>query len=283
MNNRLKPEPDVRNRSLLLRAADWLGWSGTEDRRDNTLPEYKQYRLSPREFLLSLMAGIAGVFIIAFTFYQNIPAAAVLSTGGMLLPRYRKAGLLAKRRERLQLQFKEALYSVTSSLAAGRSVDNAFLAAEADLQLLYPGGSADIVLEFAALRHRIMNGDTLESGLRLLANRAKLDDITQFVDVFTTCKRTGGDLVDVIRRTSQVIGEKLDIGQEISVMLAQKRFESRILIAIPYVFMAALNAAAPDYMGPLYDGASGYALLTVLLAGFIGCGAAIHRMMQIKL
>ncbi|MNG18383.1 hypothetical protein D3C84_1024460 [compost metagenome] len=66
-------------------------------------------------------------------------------------------------------------------------------------------------------------------------------------------------------------------------MLAQKRFESRILIAIPYVFMAALNAAAPDYMEPLYDGAGGYVLLTLLLAGFIGSGAAIHRMMQIKL
>ncbi|WP_127570804.1 type II secretion system F family protein [Paenibacillus xylaniclasticus] len=267
------------------RGAAWLGWNFDfeHDRNGLRLPDYSEYRLSPHEFMLSLAAGVAGLFIIAYTFYQSLPAAVMLSPAGALLPRYRKAGLLAKRRERLQLQFKEALHSVTSSLAAGRSVDNAFLAAEADLQLLYPGGSADIVLEFAALRHRILNGDTLESGLRMFAERARLDDITQFVDVFQTCKRTGGDLVDVIRRTSQVIGEKLDIGQEISVMLAQKRFESRILTAIPFVFMAALNMAAPDYMKPLYEGAGGYILLTLLLAGFIGCGAAIHKLMQIKL
>jgi len=274
-----------RSAGSLLRAAEWLGWSFRDGRLDRTGPlaDYSEYRMSPREFMLSLAAGVAGMFVVSYTFYQSFLAAAALSVAGALLPRYRKAGQLAKRRERLRLQFKEALYSVTASLAAGRSVDNAFLAAEADLQLLYPGGSADIVLEFAALRHRILNGDTLESGLRLLADRAKLDDITQFVEVFSTCRRAGGDLVEVIRRTAQVIGEKHDIGREIAVLLAQKRFESRILIAIPFVFMAALNAAAPDYMEPLYEGAGGYALLTLLLAGFIGCGVSIQRLMRIKL
>lgn len=247
------------------------------------LAEYSEYRMTPREFLFSAAAGLIGAFVLFYTFYQSLVVAFGLVWLGILIPRFRNAGLLEKRRVRLQLQFKEALYSVTSSLAAGRSVENAFIAAEADLQLLYPGGTADIVREFAMIRHRMENGETLESGLSQFANRAQLEEITQFVDVFSTCKRTGGDLVDVIRRTSQVIGEKLDIQQEIAVMLAQKRFESRILTAVPFVFIAGLNLAAPDYTGPLYSSPLGYVLLTLLLLGFVGCGALIRKLMMIRL
>ncbi|MWC30107.1 type II secretion system F family protein [Paenibacillus sp. MMS18-CY102] len=268
----------------LEQALDWLCWSSAAELdKQQRLAEYSAYRMAPREFMLSAAIGAAAAFTLFYTFYQSLGVAVGFASLGIVAPRLRNAGLLDKRRVRLQLQFKEALYSVTSSLAAGRSVENAFVAAEADLQLLYPGHSADIVREFAMIRYRMENGDTLESGLRQLADRAKLEDITQFVDVFSTCKRSGGDLVDVIRRTSQVIGEKLDIQQEIAVMLAQKRFESRILIAVPFVFIAGLNLAAPDYTEPLYNSPLGYVLLTILLLGFAGCGALIRKIMAIRL
>lgn len=281
---RVAPAKNKAGRSAARRLAEWLGWSAAEkDMLETPLPDYTTYRLSARQFAVSLAVGMSAAFVLFYTFYQSIITALILSAAGAVVPRIRKGALLAKRRERLQLQFKEALYSVTSSLAAGRSVENAFMAAEADLQLLYPGGSADIVAEFAAIRHRMLNGDTLENGLRQFAERAKLDDLTQFVDVFSTCKRTGGDLVEVIRRTSQVIGEKLEIQQDIAVMLAQKKFESLVLMAVPFVFVAGLNLAASDYMQPLYNGPGGYALLTFALLGFIGCGALIRKIMAIRM
>jgi tight adherence protein B len=262
----------------------WLGWSFQKaQQHQQQMTDYTSYMLSPQQFWGSMAVGIGFAFVLFYEFYQSLAAAVILALAGVILPRFYRASLLAKRRARLQLQFKEALYSVTSSLAAGRSVENAFIAAEADLQLLYPGGSADIVREFAAIRYRMMNGDTLENGLRQFADRAKLEDLTQFVDVFSTCKRTGGDLVEVIRRTAQVIGEKLDTHQEIAVMMAQKKFESRIIIIAPFVFVGGLNLVSPDYMMPLYSGPMGYILLTGLMAGFSACGLLINKIMTIRL
>lgn len=263
--------------------AEWLGWSFQTAQHKQQMTDYTAYLLSPRQFFSSMTVGISFAFVLFYEFYQSLAAAVILSAVGVILPRFYRSGLLTKRRDRLQLQFKEALYSVTSSLAAGRSVENAFVAAESDLQLLYPGGSADIVREFAAIRYRMMNGDTLENGLRQFAERARLEDLTQFVDVFSTCKRTGGDLVEVIRRTAQVIGEKLDTHQEITVMMAQKKFESRIIIIAPFVFVAGLNLASPEYMMPLYSGPLGYVLLTGLMTGFAGCGVLINKIMTIRL
>jgi tight adherence protein B len=261
----------------------WLGWSFQKAQHQQQMMDYTSYMLSPQQFWGSMAVGIGFAFVLFYEFYQSLTAAVILASVGVILPRIYRASLLAKRRARLQLQFKEALYSVTSSLAAGRSVENAFIAAEADLQLLYPGGSAHIVREFAAIRYRMMNGETLENGLRQFADRAKLEDLTQFVDVFSTCKRTGGDLVEVIRRTAQVIGEKLDTHQEIAVMMAQKKFESRIIIIAPFVFVGGLNLVSPDYMMPLYSGPMGYILLTGLMAGFAGCGVLINKIMTIRL
>ncbi|QKS48766.1 type II secretion system F family protein (plasmid) [Paenibacillus cellulosilyticus] len=263
--------------------AVWLGWSFQKSQQQQQMTDYTSYELSSKQFFGSMAVGIGFAFVLFYEFYQSLAAAIILAAVGVILPRFYRASLLAKRRDRLQLQFKDALYSVTSSLAAGRSVENAFVAAEADLQLLYPGGSADIVREFAAIRYRMMNGDTLENGLRQFADRARLEDLTQFVDVFSTCKRTGGDLVEVIRRTAQVIGEKLDTHQEITVMMAQKKFESRIIIIAPFVFVAGLNLMSPDYMMPLYNGLLGYLLLTGLMIGFAGCGVLINKIMTIRM
>ncbi|WP_308635963.1 type II secretion system F family protein [Paenibacillus silvisoli] len=246
------------------------------------LPCYWKYRLSKRQFGVAAVVGCMLVFAAAYLFYRSMFAAIVLSAAGMLAPRIHRRMLLEQRRLRLSLQFKEALYSIASSLAAGRSVENAFLTAHEDLRLLYPNPKTEILVEFEIVAARMGYGDSLEQALIDFSSRAAIDDITQFADVFTTCKRSGGDLVEVIRRTSQTIGEKLDVQQEIAVMVAQKRLESRIMMAVPFVFLAFLSLTAPDYMAPLYNGI-GYVLLTGALMLIALCFTLMNKIMNIRM
>lgn len=268
---------------------EWCGWdssfrAGVQRSSPNTvkaLQDYNQYRLSYGQFMGSAAAGCLIIFAAIYLVYHSFTVSLLLAIAGLAAPRLYKSSLLIRRKERLQLQFKEALYSLASSLAAGRSVENAFLAAIDDLKMLYPDQNTELLLEFQIIRHRLDNAEPLEQALRSLARRAHLDDITQFADVFAVCKRSGGDLVEVMKRTSQTIGEKLEVKQEISVLLAQKRFEARIMIAVPFAFLGFLSAFAPDYMKPLYGGA-GYVLLTIGLAVLAFCFWLIHRIMQIR-
>ncbi|QAY68444.1 pilus assembly protein TadB [Paenibacillus protaetiae] len=229
----------------------------------------------------SLLAGCGIAAAAAYLFYHNVLIALVLSVAGFAAPRLYRQSLLKKRKNRLQLQFKEALYSITSSLAAGRSVENAFVAALQDLKLLYPDPRTELIVEFQVIRNRLDNAEPLEQALQSLAGRAGIDDLKQFADVFAACKRSGGDLIEVMKRTSQTIGEKLDVLQEIAVMVAQKRLEARIMMAVPFVFLGFLGVAAPDYMAPLYSGA-GYLLLTLILAFLLFLFWLIGKMMNIR-
>ncbi|GLX67681.1 type II secretion system F family protein [Paenibacillus glycanilyticus] len=277
----------VRLRVLL----EWCGWessfrSGAKRGKQDRVPvqplqDYDQYRLSYSQFTGSVAVGACILFIAVYLIYHSVIVSCLFAMAGLTAPRLYKNALLARRKDRLQLQFKEALYSLSSSLAAGRSVENAFLATIDDLKMLYPDPNAELLIEFQMIKHRLDNAEPLEQALRSLARRAHIDDITQFADVFAVCKRSGGDLVEVMKKTSQTIGEKLEVKQEISVLLAQKRFEARIMMGVPFAFLGFLSAFAPDYMKPLYGGA-GYVLLTIGLAILAFCFWLIHRIMRIR-
>jgi tight adherence protein B len=103
-----------------------------------------------------------------------------------------------------------------------------------------------------------------------------------FADTLTACKRSGGDLLEVMKRTSSVIGEKMSVDAEIAVMIAQKRFEARVMMAVPFVFLGFLGFAAPDYMSPLYSG-FGYVMLSAALLLLACCFWIINKIMSIEM
>lgn len=230
------------------------------------LVDYSVYTLSIKEYILyATLAAIVFAFI-GYLFYESIIAAIILGACGLFYPKIQKQTLLEKRKEQLNLQFKEAISSLSSSLAAGRSIENAFQEVVEDLYLLYPDPNTYIIRELEIINRRVENGETIENAILDFSIRSDIDDVQNFSDVFITCKRTGGNLVEVIRRTSDIIGEKINIQQEVSVMLAQKRFESKIMSVAPLGMILLLKYSARDYLDPMYQwGTAGPIIMTVCL------------------
>lgn len=249
--------------------------------RTNTLPDYGVYHLSMRQRMSCIILGGFMFFSIGYLFYHNLILSLLLGTAGLTIPKFWRRFMLERRRKTLNLHFKQALYSLSSSLSAGRSVENGFRDAVQDLLLLDPGGQSDLIFELKVIVSRLEYGEPIEVALQDFARRAGMEDIANFADVFSTCKRTGGDLVEVVRRTSSVIGEKLDIQQEISVMIAQKRFESKALLAAPFLLLLFMNLTSPDYIETMYSG-PGIMISTFALAALGGCFLWISKMMNIK-
>ncbi|REK77778.1 pilus assembly protein TadB [Paenibacillus paeoniae] len=261
-----------------------MGWEGLFHASSNAgrLTRYTDYQLNRRELFFSVTAGYVVLFGATYLFYQSVLLSLILSACGAAAPKWRRKSLLEGRRNRLKLQFKEALFSLTSSLAAGRSLENAFRGVLEDMKLLYSDEGTDMLKEVQILIHRLDNFEPLEGALRDLAERADMDEITQFVEALTTCKRSGGDLLEVMRRTSTIIGDKLTVEGDIKILLAQKRFESRIMMAVPFVFLVFLNMAASDYIKPLYSGL-GYVIMTALLLLLLVCFWIMDRIMRIDI
>ncbi|KJD47116.1 type II secretion system F family protein [Paenibacillus terrae] len=250
-------------------------------RQATSLPDYTVYTLSPVQKSLCILFSGVLFAMIGYLFYHQWILSLLCAAGALVTPRYFRQFLLQRRRSALGIQFKQALYSLSSSLSAGRSVENGFREAVEDLRLLSPDGDHDLIFEFNIITACLEIGQPVETALQDFARRAQMEDITNFADVFAACKRTGGDLVEVVRRASSVIGEKLEIQQEIGVMIAQKRFESRVMFAAPFLFVLFMTMTAGDYMMPLYSG-TGMILSTFCLLVLGGCLVWINHIMKIE-
>lgn len=243
--------------------------------------DYNQITFSIRYRLFLIFSAGSVIYCVGYIFYKNMAVAFFMSCLGILYPLKRRKELVLKQKHELGVQFKHALYSLSSSLVAGRSVENAFQEACKDLKILYADVNTPIIQEFELINRRVANGEPIESAIRDFSARTGHVDIANFSEVFTTCKRTGGDLVEVVRRTSNMIGEKIEIQQEIRVMVSQKRFESKVINVVPFVIIAFLEFSSPDYMLPLYEG-SGVLVMTLSLILLLFCSWLSSRIMNIR-
>lgn len=246
------------------------------------LPDYKEYELQPRLKLLAMLLGGIALYAVGYLFYHRLLLPLLLVPGGGYAPRLLRDYLLQRRRAALTQQFKQTLFSLSSSLSAGRSVENAFREAVIDLRMLDPDGRGDMAKELGIICARMEFGQPVEEALHDFSQRAGMEDVERFADVFSVCKRTGGDLVEIVRHTSSIIGEKLEIQQEISVAIAQKKFEAKAMLAAPLMMVMFMSLTAGDYMQPMYTG-MGIVISTLALAGLVLCYRWTSKIMDISL
>jgi tight adherence protein B len=246
------------------------------------MTNYEEYRLNSWQRIGAIFVGCAVCFGAIWLMYRHALPALIGAPLGAIYPRFYAESLKRKRSERLRLQFKEALQALSSSLAAGRSLENAFASLEGDLMILLGETRSDLMMEIRGIVNRMKNGESLDVPLQDFAGRSGLEEVKNFADAVSICKRQGGDMIEVVRKTSQWIGEKLEVEQEVTVLIARKKLEARLMMGMPFAFVGVLGFMAQDYMEPLRHGV-GIVLLTFCLLLLLGCCYWMFRIMEIRL
>lgn len=252
------------------------------EKTNKKLVHYQHYALSKQETLLCIVLWGLLIIAVTYSFYQNMLLSILFCPLSIFALKFERKRLNEKRKNRMKLQFKDILMSLVSSLAVGRSLESCFYVAHADMKMLYPNIEDEMMLELQIINHRLSNGETLEKSLIDLSNRVEINEFSQFVEALQTCKRSGGDLLSVMRRTANMLGDQIQIDNEIAVLIAQKKMESRMMMCAPFVFIQFLNMTAGDYMASLYSGI-GYVILTIVLILLLVCFWFMNKLTQIKL
>lgn len=221
-------------------------------------------------------------FCIGMLFYERIVIGLLMSPCGFFLLYFRRKELLEKQKDTLRLQFKDMLYYLSISISAGKSVESAFVDVEKAMRSLYPDGKAQIMFELKRINGQLAMREPLENLLADLAERSGIEDIRCFSDVFVICRKTGGNLVEVVQHASRIIREKIEMQSEIQTMIAAKKMEQRILSITPFAMVLFVKTASADFMGALFGTFSGSMVMTAALL-LIGIGYAVSmRIMNIR-
>ncbi|QUI20926.1 type II secretion system F family protein [Vallitalea pronyensis] len=240
-----------------------------QKQQHKTLIHYDIYELTLAERLKYTFLAMGVIYIMGLLFYNHHVIALMLSFLGLFYPKLKKPDLVKKRKQALKAQFKEMIYALSSSLGAGKSIESAFKAVLKDLRILYPNPQTSIIMELEYIVRKIEMNETIEEAIEDFAKRASIDDITNFSNVFTTAKRTGGNIISIIAYTSRTISEKMEIQNEIEVLVASKQFEQKILSLLVPLIIVYLQISSPGYLNVMYTSLQGRVLMTISLIIFM--------------
>lgn len=245
------------------------------------IDNYNVYHYSKQEIFQLILKGSAFCIIFGILFYNNFLGILILL---FFLPVYikrEKLNYIKKRKWKLNIEFGDGLSGLSAALNAGYSVENAFYQAVIDLKQMY-GEESLIISEFSTIVKKLKVNQNLEDILNDFGERSGVEDIKNFSEVFQTAKRTGGDLIRVIRTTEKTIRDKIDVEREIQTMITGKRLESRIMNIMPCGIIGYLRLSSPHFLDPLYGNIMGVAVMTAMLICYYAVTLLTNKLIDIK-
>lgn len=250
--------------------------------REDGLMDYDIYIMGKTEKAVNIILAAAALFAVGYIFYHSVIISALMMPIAIKWPKIRTEQIIKKRKNQLTLQFKDMLYSLASALSVGKSVESGIQEALNDLRVIYPDPQTDILVELEYILRGIGMNNTVESMFSQFAERAHLEDIDNFVDIFVTCKRTGGDLMEVMHSTSHTIGEKIEVKQEIETMISGKKYEFRLMMVLPVIMVLFLTLTSGEYMGPVFTTIAGRGAMTAAILIFVVSYFVGSKVMEIS-
>jgi len=190
--------------------------------------------------------------------------------------------LVQKEENQIKLDFKDALYTISASVAAGRQIPRAVADAAKQGILLNPKSIIAPKLKEISDAYEMSNSSLIEEFGRL-ADEMNLDEIILFSDSFSICQLNGGDLESLCLKSSIMIIKSLDFDMEVETILSEKRLDMILLLLMPIALLFLLNLSCSDYLMILYTTSEGRVVMSVSLLLMIMASLWSLKIMKLNL
>lgn len=245
------------------------------------IKDYRIYQFTPKERILAFLEGMLLNAVIALLFYDSFWA---MIPGLILVALYlkeKKRQLARKRMHRLRIELKEFLNALIAALQTGRSMENAFAEGLKDTAE-YLEEETVFVLEMKKICAGVSVGEPLEKLLSEFSRRSHLEELEYFAEVFSIGKRSGGNIIFIMKNTIRMIQERMDAEEEIYTVIADKQLEFYVMCIIPLAIIVYLRIGAGTLVSCLYGNVTGILVMTVCLCIYGGCYLYGKRLLEIE-
>ncbi|MCR5301160.1 MAG: type II secretion system F family protein [Lachnospiraceae bacterium] len=227
-----------------------------------------KFRLEPKDRVICVITYLLLSCTASWLFYDEIYAAIVFAPGFWLFTRAVKGMKSRKYDEELTDEFMKTLISVSTSLAAGISPENAFAIAGTDMEKLYGKRSA-IARELGMINTQVAMGKRLTEALYDLAKRTRIPEIYDFAVVFSVAKDKGANFSAVISSCVSVMDDRRRAQCEAKVLIRAKQYEQRVMCIIPPGILVYLKFSSGSFIGVLYHNSLGITVMSICLAVYV--------------
>lgn len=231
--------------------------------------EYKYFKLTLKQNIISISCIIIGVLLVSKMFYGNFWMGIIISPIGYVIYRTIKKKIYNRQLRKMELQFRDMLMAVSDLMQTGYSIENAFLESYKEIVQIY-GKNSMIGKEMRLINSRLKLNVNIEKVIADFADRYDIDSIKTFYQTFSIAKRTGGNMREIIKNVCETISLKEKIKEEIKVSMNAKRLEQKVMMGIPIFIMMYVTFASPGFLDVMHETILGNFIMTVCLGAYVG-------------
>lgn len=243
--------------------------------------KYDRYKLKFWELLASAGLWAFASGILAFFFYKSVLAGFVIFLFFPVFLIFVRKYLLEKRKWKMTLEFKEMIRIIAVNLQAGSSAENAFKSAYREIKYMF-GEKSYMTMECENIVKGLENNLVLENLVSSLGERSCIEEISEFSEVFSIAKRSGGNLREIISDTTDVIDMKIEMKREFRTLISSKQFEHRLMCVIPFFILGYIGITSPGYFDMFYGNLRGILIMSVCLLAYLGAFIWGEKIADIK-
>ncbi len=174
-----------------------------------------------------------------------------------------------RRLKKFTVALPDAIELISRALRAGHSMASA-------IEIVAEQSVEPLASEFEIVYQQQKFGIPFREALLQLGQRIPSKDLHFLITAILVQKETGGDLTEILDRTTHVIRERVRIEGEIKTYTAQGRLTGWILAALPVIMLLIINVMSPGYSDILFHDPVGQELLYTGV-GLITIGTLIIR------
>lgn len=213
----------------------------------------------------SILAGV-----VVYLFYHIIPISVIGGfIIGIFLEKLYADSTIRKRQKKLRLQFRDFLESMAVAARVGNVEVKAIKSAAKDLRLSYSEQS-DIVREIDNIIVQYEGGGiAIKDLFQDFADRSNLVDIQSFATIYGVIEGKSDRFGDIVVQTHEIIGEKIEVEQEIETGITSAKSETYTMLLMPIVIVVAMSGMGGGLMDALFTTMIGHLVATVALILFV--------------
>lgn len=210
------------------------------------------------------IAGSAGIFCAFFLVLLLLNASALLAIGlalilAIVMPKMILSHLVKKRDKAFIARFPDALDLMVRGLRSGFPVTEV-------IDLVATEITGPIGDEFRTIGDKMRIGLTLDSALRQVDDKLKIQEFSFFSVAIAIQRKTGGNLGEALNNLSDVLRKRGQMRLKIVALTSEVRASSYVVGALPFLVTLAIAYVNPDYLA---------AFLTDKRLMIVGVGAVI--------
>jgi tight adherence protein B len=169
----------------------------------------------------------------------------------------------------------EAVDLMSRGLRAGHSI-------QAVLEMVGDEIADPVGTEFRALHKEQTLGLPMRDAMLGLVDRMPLDDMRFLATAILLQKESGGNLAQILDKTSAVIRERARLRGQVRIYTAQGRITGWILCAAPFIMFGLISITNHDYEKPLFTDPFGLKMVYFGLGMMVIGILAIRKIIDIK-